>query len=64
VLTLGGAKFTIFIPALSQAELESYTTSLFDSWEKQVDKELDRFPDYALYLNVEEGFGDAFPPRC
>lgn len=55
MLTLGGAKFTIFIPALSQAELESYTTSLFDSWEKQVDKELDRFPDYALYLNVEEG---------
>ena len=55
MLTLGGAKFTIFIPALSQAELESYTTSLFDSWEKQVDKELNGFPDYALYLDVEEG---------
>jgi hypothetical protein len=55
VLTLGGAKFTIFIPPLSQSELESYTTTLFDSWEAQVDKELDRFPDYALYLDVEEG---------
>ncbi len=55
MLTLGGAKFTIFIPALSQSELESYTTTLFDSWEGQVDKELDRLPDYALYLDVEEG---------
>ena len=55
MLTLGGAKFTIFIPALSQSELESYTTTLFDSWEEQVDKELDRLPDYALYLDVEEG---------
>ena len=55
MLTLGGAKFTIFIPALSQSELESYTTTLFDSWEEQVDKELDRLPDYALYLDIEEG---------
>ena len=55
MLTLGGAKFTIFIPSLSQSELESYTTTLFDSWEGQVDKELDRLPDYALYLDVEEG---------
>jgi hypothetical protein len=54
VIDLGSAKFLIRIPALSEEQLDAYSTELFDSWEKHLEGKIS-IPDYSLYLEVEEG---------
>ncbi len=54
MIDLGSAKFLIKIPALSEDQLEAYTTELFESWERLAE-DLIAVPDYSLYLEVEEG---------
>jgi hypothetical protein len=54
VIDLGSAKFLIRIPTLSEEQLDAYSTDLFDSWERYLEKHVS-IPDYSLYLEVEEG---------
>ena len=54
MIDLGSAKFLIRIPALSEEQLDAYSTELFDSWEKHLEDNIS-IPDYSLYLEVEEG---------
>jgi hypothetical protein len=54
MLQLGSADFHLQMPSLPAAELELLSTSLFDSWEKVVERSL-TLPDYSLFLQVDEG---------
>jgi len=54
MIDLGSTDFLIQLPSIPEAELESLSTSLFDSWETFVGDFL-AVPDYSLFLQVEEG---------
>jgi len=54
MIDLGTTSFHIKVPSLPQRELESYSTSLFDIWERSVEQGL-ALNDYALALRIEEG---------
>ena len=54
MIELGTTSFYIQIPSLPSRELESFSTSLFDTWEGDVERALD-LNDYALSLRIEEG---------
>jgi len=42
------------VPSLPPQDFESYSTNLFDEWEKSVERTL-ILPDYSISLEVEEG---------
>lgn len=54
MIDLGTTTFHIQVPSLPPSELESYSTSLFDTWESSVAQSL-AIDDYALSLRIEEG---------
>ena len=54
MLNIGQTSFDIRVPSLQRAHFESYSTNLFDVWEKDVAKTIP-FEDYALSLEIEEG---------
>lgn len=54
MIDLGTASFHIQVPSLPPGELESFSTSLFDAWERSVAHGL-TLNDYALSLRIEEG---------
>ena len=54
MIDLGSAKFLIRIPTLSEEKLDTYSTELFDLWEKYLEEHIS-IPDFSLYLEVEEG---------
>jgi len=54
VIDLGKTSFYMQVPSLSPKELESFSTSLFDTWERSVEQGL-ALNDYALALRIEEG---------
>jgi hypothetical protein len=54
VIDLGTTSFHVQVPSLPPNELESFSTSLFDTWERSVEQTL-ILNDYALSLRIEEG---------
>ena len=54
MLDLGSTDFLLSVPSLPGPELARLSTSLFDSWELFVERQLS-LPDYSLFLQVEEG---------
>jgi hypothetical protein len=54
MLTIGQTRFDIRVPSLPRDRFESYSTNLFDVWEREVAGSLP-FDDYSLSLEVEEG---------
>lgn len=54
MIDIGSTNFLINVPSLPRDEFEQYSTSLFDEWDKVVEKNL-VFPDYSISLEVEEG---------
>lgn len=54
MIDLGTTSFRVQAPSLPPRELESFSTSLFDTWERSVEQTL-ILNDYALSLRIEEG---------
>ncbi|MES2416002.1 MAG: hypothetical protein V4614_19575 [Pseudomonadota bacterium] len=54
MLDLGSTEFTLAIPSVPERELRRLSSSLFDSWESFAGDAIS-VPDYALFLQVEEG---------
>lgn len=54
MIELGATSFHIHVPRLPPRELESFSTSLFDTWERSVEQTL-TLNDYALSLRIDEG---------
>lgn len=54
MIDIGGGSFHIKVENLAPDELEAFSTSLFDRWEKDVENGL-LLTDYALSLRIEEG---------
>ena len=54
MVDLGSIDFNLAVPSIPKAELEEYTTRLFDAWELQV-QEAVHIPDFSISLQVEEG---------
>ena len=54
MLDLGTTEFVLPVPSVPERELRRLSSSLFDSWESFVDGAVS-VPDYALFLQVEEG---------
>lgn len=54
MIDIGTTSFHIHVPSLPPSELESFSTSLFDTWERHVERGLS-LTDYALSLRIEEG---------
>ena len=54
MIDIGSTNFLINVPSLPRDEFERYSTSLFDEWDKTVEKNL-IFPDYSISLEIEEG---------
>jgi hypothetical protein len=54
MIDLGATDFYIGVPSMPQHELETYSTRLFDEWEKYMEKAL-ALPDHSLALEVDEG---------
>lgn len=54
MIDIGTASFHIQIPSLPPQELESFSVTLFDAWERSVEQGLG-LDDYALSLYIEEG---------
>jgi hypothetical protein len=54
MVDLGSIDFRLDVPSIPKAELEEYTTRLFDVWEAQV-REAVRIPDFSVSLQIEEG---------
>lgn len=54
MIDLGSVDIYIPLAELSKSELEKFSDSLFDSWEKDIDNFLS-VPDYSILLVVEDG---------
>lgn len=54
MIDLGTTSFYMQVPSLPPKELEAFSTSLFDKWERSVEQGLS-LNDYALALRIEEG---------
>lgn len=54
MIDIGSTNFLINVPSLPPQDFESYSTNLFDEWEKSVERTL-ILPDYSISLEVEEG---------
>lgn len=54
MIDLGTASFHIQVPSLPTSELESFSISLFETWDRSVEQGL-ALNDYALSLRIEEG---------
>lgn len=54
MIDLGTTSFYMQVPSLPPSELETFSTSLFDTWERNVERGL-ALDDYALALRIEEG---------
>ncbi len=54
MLNIGQTSFDIRVPSLPRDQFESYSTNLFDVWEREVAGAIP-FDDYAISLEVEEG---------
>lgn len=54
MIEIGSTDFLINVPSLPPEEFERYSSSLFDEWEKCVERTL-ILPDYSLSLEIEEG---------
>jgi len=54
MLNIGQTSFDIRVPSLKRDQFESYSTNLFDVWEREV-AGIISFDDYALSLEIEEG---------
>lgn len=54
MVDLGSIDFNLPVPSIPKAELEEYTTRLFDAWESQV-RDIVRIPDFSISLQIEEG---------
>ena len=54
MLNIGQTSFDIRVPSLPRDQFESYSTNLFDVWEREVAGAIS-FDDYAISLEVEEG---------
>jgi hypothetical protein len=54
MIDIGSTKFLVDVPSLPPNEFETYSTSLFDEWERVVERTL-ILPDYSISLEIEEG---------
>ncbi len=54
MIDIGSNSFVIKVPHLPPQEFERYSSSLFDEWEKSLEKTL-ILPDYSISLEIEEG---------
>jgi len=54
MLNIGQTSFDIRVPSLPRDKFESYSTKLFDVWEREVARAMP-FDDYAISLEIEEG---------
>jgi len=54
MIDIGTTDFLINVPSLPRDQFESYSSNLFDIWDKRVEQSL-ILPDYSISLEVEEG---------
>jgi len=54
MIDIGSSNFLIKVSSLPEKEFESYSSNLFDQWERAVEQTL-LLPDYSISLEIEEG---------
>ena len=54
MIDIGSTNFLIRVPSLPKLEFKEYSTTLFDTWVKEVETSL-AIEDFSIFLEIEEG---------